>query len=119
MGQQQAATVLKAEWQQKSHSQDKCSTYLCSLFYKVTENCRERILPVESNGSLGAPLFFGQQLSIKPLESEAWEWRSLETGARHWTVLFRDTDLTMQYWDPWDCDYPICSLHGGRSFPKF
>lgn len=88
-----------------------CSTYLC----------RERVLPVESNGSLslGAPLFFGQQLSIKPLESEAWGWRSLETGARHWPVLFRDTDLTMQYWEPWDCDYLTCSLHRGRSFPKF
>lgn len=57
----------------------KCFTYLCSLSYKATENCRERILPGESNGSLGAPLFFGQQLSIKPLESEAWEWRSLES----------------------------------------
>lgn len=38
---------------------------------------------------------------------------------RQWTVLLRDTDLTMQYWAPWDCDYPIGSLHGGRSFPKF
>lgn len=114
-----------------------CSPYLClqlpphprvlslplqSYFYKVTENCMERNLPVDSNGSLSAPLFFGQQLSIKPLQSEESEQRSLETEARYRILLLRDTDLIRS-----GCStelmgthgYLPFSLQGGRSSPKF
>ena len=57
--QQQAAmvisSVLRVEWQQ---GHPKGSTYLCSLFYKVTENCRERMQPGQSNASVLCPTAF-------------------------------------------------------------
>lgn len=66
VGRQQRAVVLSAVLRAEREGREAIERafhehcHLCSYSYRATENCRERTLPVHSNGSLSAPLFFGQ-----------------------------------------------------------